>query len=117
MNTGSESPSPRTFQQWLAQGELLYGALLKECEDIEAQIGELENQLAAKHAEVNQIAGLVGKPPVEGNRRLSAQLVTSYAPEASKPASPLARSLASHRIPREPLTRPPVVREHVPPHG
>src|ERR1700736_4776651 len=76
--TGLEMSGPRTFQQWLAQGETLYLAMLKECQAIEAQIAELEGRLCARQAEVNQIAKVIGKPTMEGNRRLSAQLITSY---------------------------------------
>jgi len=38
-------------------------------------LDELEAKLASKQAEVNQIAQVIGKPPVEGNRRLTAQIV------------------------------------------
>ncbi|MDB5174790.1 MAG: hypothetical protein JWO87_3866 [Phycisphaerales bacterium] len=64
------------FQQWLQQGEALYQNALKEFHAIEAQLDDLETRLVAKQAEVNQIAQVIGKPPAEGNRRLSAQLVT-----------------------------------------
>ena len=65
------------FQEWLQQGDSLYQTALKEYHAIEAQLDELESKLVAKQAEVNQIAQVIGKPPVEGNRRLSAQLVGS----------------------------------------
>ena len=62
------------FQEWLQQGEGLYQAALNEYRAIEAQLDELESKLVAKQAEVNQIAQIIGKPQVEGTRRLSAQL-------------------------------------------
>ena len=43
-----------------------------------------QSRLAAKQAEVNQVANIIGKPLVEENRRLSAQLVTSYAQESGQ---------------------------------
>ncbi len=58
------------FQEWLQQGEALYQAALKEYHSIEAQLDDLESKLVAKQAEVNQIAQVIGKPPVEGGRRL-----------------------------------------------
>ena len=64
------------FQEWLQQGEHLYNNSLREYHDIERQIADLEAQLGAKQNEVNQIAQIIGKPMVEGNRRLSAQLVS-----------------------------------------
>ena len=57
------------FQEWLQQGEALYQAALKEYRAIEAQLDDLESKLVAKQAEVNQIAQVIGKPPVEANRR------------------------------------------------
>jgi hypothetical protein len=63
------------FLDWIQQGEDLYNTALREYHELEHQLDELEARLAAKQAEVNQIAGVIGKPAVEGNRRLSAQLV------------------------------------------
>ena len=65
------------FQEWLQQGEHLYNTALREFHDIERQLGELETRLAEKQTEVNQIAQIIGRPMVEGNRRLTAQLVSS----------------------------------------
>ena len=58
------------FQEWLQQGDALYQAALKEYHSIEAQLDDLEARLVAKQAEVNQIAQVIGKPPVEGSRRM-----------------------------------------------
>lgn len=63
------------FQEWLQQGEHLYDDALREFHDIERQLSELEARLSEKQTEVNQIAQIIGKPLVEGTRRLSAQLV------------------------------------------
>ena len=60
--------SAANFQDWLKQGESLYQAALKEFHDYEAQLAELETRLAAKQAEVNQIAQMIGKPAVESTR-------------------------------------------------
>jgi hypothetical protein len=60
--------SAANFQDWLKQGESLYQAALKEFHDYEAQLAELESRLAAKQAEVNQIAQMIGKPMVESSR-------------------------------------------------
>ena len=64
------------FQEWLQQGEALYQAALKEYHEIEAQLDDLEAKLVAKQGEVNQIAQVIGKPPVEASRRLGTQLVS-----------------------------------------
>jgi hypothetical protein len=66
-----------SFQEWLQQGEDLYNAAVRDYHDIEQQLSELEARLVEKQNEVNQIAQVIGKPLVEGGRRLSAQLVTT----------------------------------------
>ena len=71
-----EMTAPASLQSWLAQGEALYNSAVKDFRDLEAQVEGLEAKLIAKQSEVNQIAQVIGKPPIEGNRRLSAQLVT-----------------------------------------
>ena len=68
---------PNSFQEWLQQGETLYNNAMREYHDIEQQLSELEARLVEKQNEVNQIAQVIGKPLVEGSRRLSAQLVTT----------------------------------------
>ena len=91
----------KSLNEWLQQGEHLYNEALKEYQAIEAQLDQLEQQLAAKKAEVNQIASVIGKPPVEGNRRLTAQLVEEHAP-ASIPHSQatIARALTGRALGR-----------------
>jgi hypothetical protein len=71
-----------SFQEWLQQGEHLYNTSLREYHDLERQIADLETRLAEKQTEVNQIAQVIGKPAVEGNRRLSAQLLSTDIVEA-----------------------------------
>ena len=70
--------SLKSFQDWLREGEMLYDGALTEYRRIEGQLDELEKQLAAKQAEVNQIAAIIGKEPVEGIRRLTAQIVDPH---------------------------------------
>ena len=67
---------PNSFQEWLQQGEDLYNAAMRDYHDIEQQLSELEARLVEKQNEVNQIAQVIGKPLVEGSRRVNAQLVT-----------------------------------------
>src|SRR6185503_15681409 len=69
------------LQTWLNQGEQLYAAALNDFRALEAQLDDLEQKLAAKQTEVNQIAQIIGKPAVEGTRRLSAQLTSPVVEE------------------------------------
>lgn len=92
---------PKSIQDWMREGEELYSTATQEYQAIEAQLSELEAQLAAKQMEVNQIAQIIGKPPVEGNRRLTAQLVEDHGPH-SIPNSPatIARALSGRGLNR-----------------
>jgi len=92
----NELAPPKSFQQWLAQGEMLYAAMIREYQALESQVSELESRMAAKQAEVNQLAQIIRKPAIEG-RRLSAQLVTSYAPDMPPVAPQIARALSGGR--------------------
>jgi hypothetical protein len=96
--------SAKIVQQWLAQGEAIYAGLVKECQTLEAQLEDIEARLAAKQSEVNQVAQIIGKPLVEGNRRLSAQLVTSYSQEGPAQRSQIPPRMGP-RPPREPINR------------
>jgi hypothetical protein len=97
----------RTFRDWLGEGEGIYTTTMNEYRELEKQIEMLEQQLAAKKAEVNQIAHVIGKPPVETSRRLSAQLVDAneFGPAAaaavaarSSPSGQVARTLSGRGI-------------------
>ena len=81
-------PVAPSIQAWLQQGEQLYAAALSEYRSLEAQLDDLERKLAAKQNEVNQIAGVVGKPPIESGRRLSAELVTGQIIEVPERIGP-----------------------------
>ena len=91
----------KSLNEWLQEGESLYNAALAEYQSMEAQLDELEARLAAKKAEVNQIAQVVGKPPVESSRRLTAELVEQHGPN-SVPNSPatIARALTGRGLGR-----------------
>ncbi len=77
----------KSIADWMNEGEQLYAASLKEYEEVNAKIQELEVILMQKQEEVNQIAQVIGKPLVEGNRRLTAQLIDEHGPK-SVPNSP-----------------------------
>ena len=95
-----ETPSVKNFKDWLGEGENLYNQAMQEYQALESQIEELEAKLAVKKEEVNQIASVINKPPVEpSNRRLTAQLVDDHGP-SSVPNSPaaIARALTGRGL-------------------
>ena len=99
MENGQENGVQKSFRDWLSEGERLYSTALSEYQGLETQIDELEQRLAAKKSEVNQIAHVIGKPPVEGNRRLTAQLVEGDAHNVNTaPAGNIARALSGRGL-------------------
>jgi hypothetical protein len=91
----------KSIAEWMREGEELYVLALKEYEEIDGRLQEMEKLLMQKQEEVNQIAQLIGKPLVEGNRRLTAQLVDDHGP-MSVPNSPstIARALTGRNLNR-----------------
>jgi hypothetical protein len=95
----------KSFREWLAEGEQLYAAAMSEVRAIETQLEALDQHLATKRAEANEIARVVGKPPVESSRRLTAQLMEPG--QAGHPGTPpampvgnVARALTGRPAPR-----------------
>ena len=72
----------KSFQDWVAEGEAIYNSAMSEYQSLESQIEQMEMQLTEKKAEVNHIAQMLGKPPVEGSKRLTAQLIDRDLPPA-----------------------------------
>ena len=91
----------KSIEDWIKEGDTLYSAAMDEYRQLESQLEDLEQRLAAKQSEVNRIAQIIGKPPLEQNRRLTAQLVTESGP-SSVPNSPatIARALTGRGLGR-----------------
>lgn len=86
------------FREWLAEGEEIYSATLQEYQSLEAQLDELEKQLAAKKSELSEIARVIGKPPVEGVRRVSGQVIEPEHPGPTGSAGNIARALTGRGL-------------------
>lgn len=91
----------KSFKDWLQEGDELYNSTMREYQALEAQLIDLEQKLAAKKAEVNQIAQVIGKNAVESNRRLSAEIIDAGQPNAvpNSPAT-IARALTGRGLGR-----------------
>jgi hypothetical protein len=61
----------KTFTDWMTEGEELYSVALREYENLQSQLRAIEAQLSAKKDEVNQIAGVIGKPQVDTDNDLA----------------------------------------------
>ena len=95
----------KSLQEWLTEGETLYNAAMSDYQQLETQLEELEAKLAAKKTELNQIAQVIGKPPVETTRRvLTAELVDAHGPN-SVPNSPATIARALRRSPSRATAR------------
>ncbi len=90
---------PKSFQEWISEGESLYEAAINEFRAMETQLEELEARLSGKQAEVNQIAQVIGKPPVESNRKVAAQIMEANTAPSGAP-SIIARALSGRQINR-----------------
>ena len=94
----------KKFTEWLSEGEQLYTVTMEEFKSIEAQIDDLQNQLASKKVEVNQIASIIGKPTVEASgKKLTAEIV-----EGSTVSIPASRAIPLGRLTRALTGRGPI---------
>ncbi len=84
----------KSFRDWLSEGENIYTSALGEFHALEEQLATLEQQLSSKKDEVNQIAQVIGKPAVDGVRKLSAELVdAAHLATGALPVGNVARAL------------------------
>jgi hypothetical protein len=91
----------KSITDWMREGEELYVAAMKEYETLNAQMQELEKLVSQKQEEVNQIAQVIGRPLVEGNRRLTAQLVDDHGSNSvPNSTSTIARALTGRNLNR-----------------
>ena len=91
----------KSIAEWMREGEELYQTALREYEELDTKLREMEKLLAQKQDEVNQIAQVIGKPLVEGNRRLTAQLVDDHGPlSVPNSSSTIARALTGRNLNR-----------------
>ena len=91
----------KSIADWMREGEELYQTALKEYEELDNRVREMEKLMAQKQDEVNQIAQVIGKPLVEGNRRLTAQLVDDHGPlSVPNSSSTIARALTGRNLNR-----------------
>ena len=93
--------STKSIQQWIQEGEELYEQSMQDYQRLQSELEQLEAKLAEKQEEVNRVAQIIGKPPVESGKRLTAELVTDRA-HSGAPNSPatIARALTGRGINR-----------------
>jgi hypothetical protein len=91
----------RTIQDWMHEGDELYESTMRDCENLESQIRDLEQRLADKHDEVNRLAQILGEPLAHNGRRVTAQIVEDTASQAvvNSPVS-IARALSGRGLAR-----------------
>ena len=91
----------KSLKDWLTEGEELYNAALGEYQNLEVQLQELESRLAAKKEEVNQIATVIGKAPINDVRKPTAtvQIIDTHPPTpAPASRSTIAKALTGRGI-------------------
>jgi hypothetical protein len=89
----------KSFKDWLAEGDTLYQQALREYQELEAQILDMEKKLAIKKDELNQIASVVGKQAPEPARRGQVELIDNHG-VGSVPNTPatIARALTGRGL-------------------
>lgn len=87
----------KSITDWLSEGDQLFGETLAEYHELESQLAELEDRLSEKYTEVNKLASIIGKPPVEGRKIVTAQLLGG-------PPIPGGHEGNGHAIPNSPAT-------------
>lgn len=91
----------KSIAEWMREGEELYLSALRDFEELETQLQDIEKRHAVKKDEVNQIARIIGKPMVEGNRRVVAELVDDIGSmSVSNSSSTIARALTGRNLTR-----------------
>lgn len=92
---------PKSIQDWIHEGEELHTVAVGELGELDKQLSELEQRRAAKLAEVNQIAGILGKPPAETVRRVAAYVADDHeAATGNNSSATIARALAGKGLHR-----------------
>jgi hypothetical protein len=88
----------KSFRDWMLEGEAIYTAAMQEYLSLVSQLEQLEQRMEDKKQEVNQVAEMIGKPPVEPSKRVSAQIVEAPHPGTGVPAGSMARALSGRGI-------------------
>lgn len=81
----------KSLREWLSEGEELYSVAMREYQALEAQLEQLQAQLAAKREELHHIGQVIGRTPPETPvehvpRTPTVQIIDSHGP-GSIPAS------------------------------
>ena len=92
--------SDKNFKNWFSDAELVYSQALMEYQNLQEQIETMEKQLAAKRAEINQVALVLGKAPIEAAGKLSAHLIDAPAAPQSTIAATITRALNGRSLGR-----------------
>ena len=97
----------KSIDDWLAEGEALYDGAVGEYRELEAQITDLEQRLADKLAEVNRLAGVIQKPPLQpragGGMSNGSHVVTGTVIDPAGAHNPVA-GVAPGSVPASPRT-------------
>jgi hypothetical protein len=80
------------------EGEAIYNAAMQEYLSLVSQLEQLEQRMEDKKLEVNQVAQMIGKPPVEPSKRVSAQIVEAPPQSNAIPVGSMARALSGRGI-------------------
>lgn len=94
----------KNLSEWLQEGQQLYDTAIEEYRALEEQAQDIQEKLAAKRLEVNQIAKVVNKPSVDDSRSAAGNGVDVVDPSAPG-STPFTRNSIARALTGQPLRR------------
>ncbi|MGF1633484.1 MAG: hypothetical protein ACFCVE_06500 [Phycisphaerae bacterium] len=100
---GASNSMNKSFRDWMQEGQRLYDAAVAEYRQLEEQLHDIQQRLAAKKEEVNHIAGVIGQSEVEQvdhHRGTSEVIEGGHARTVSNSTNTIARALSGKGLGR-----------------
>lgn len=95
----------KNLSEWLQEGQQLYDTAIEEYRTLEEQAQEIQEKLAAKRLEVNQIAKVVNKPSVDDTRAAAAGNGVDVVDPSAPGSTPFTRNSIARALTGQPLRR------------
>jgi len=95
----------KSLSEWLQEGQQLYDAAVEEYRQLEEQAHDIQEKLAAKRLEVNQIAKVVNKPSVDESRSGASSGGVDVVDPAAPGSTPFTRNSIARALTGQPLRR------------
>lgn len=95
----------KNLSEWLLEGQQLYDTAIEEYRQLETQALEIQEKLAAKRLEVNQIAKVINKPAVDDSRAANTSANAEVVDASTPGGTPFTRNSIARALTGQPLRR------------